>query len=72
VSATVGTVREWMHSRKGPVRGVVVWDTDEWLHIRLDGDQSIRYYGAAGRIDGPTLDGEVLVCRKSFMTEVQS
>lgn len=62
-------VRRWIHGRKGPIRGVIVWENDEWMDVRLVGDHEIRYLSVTQRLDGPTDDGEVLRVRKSFLTE---
>ena len=62
-------VKTWVHSRKGPVTGVVVREDDTWMWIRLVGDHRLRYGSESnrGRIDE---DGEVMCVRASLMREV--
>jgi hypothetical protein len=62
-------VRKWLHSRKGPIRGVVVREDDTWTHIRLVGDQRLRYFSVARTLEGHE-DGEIITARTSFLTEV--
>lgn len=59
---------KWMHSRKGLIEGELIKHDDgsDWAHIRLVGDQTIR--GARGPQDW--FDGDVLVARRPFLTEV--
>lgn len=62
-------VREWNHSRKGRIRGVVVFTHDDWYQIQLVGDHNLKYVSASLR--GQTdLDGEVITVRRSFLREV--
>ena len=63
-------VQEWMHSRKGRIRGAVVWDGDgEWVKIKLAGDHQLKYLSISNRgyVDA---DGEVITVRKTFLREV--
>lgn len=58
----------WMHDRKGPVRGRLVREDDQWMWIVLDGDQQLRYLSAYNRgvVDQ---DGSVMCLRKTLMHE---
>jgi hypothetical protein len=68
-AAEQAPVREWLHSRKGRIRGTVVREDDVWVTIRLAGDHALRYasQGNRGRVDE---DGEPLVVRRSLLTEI--
>ena len=59
-------VRTW-HSRKGMVRGVVVFENETWLHVRLAGDHRLSYGSEAlrGRVDEA---GSVVRLRKGPST----
>lgn len=52
----------YLHDRKGVIVGDIVRQDDTWTHIRLAGDQRLRYMSEAnrGRID---CDGDILTVR---------
>jgi hypothetical protein len=62
-------VQEWMHSRKGRIRGAVIFQHDDWVQIQLAGDHALKYMSVSnrGRVD---TDGEVITVRRSFLREV--
>lgn len=67
-------VRAWDHSRKGRILGVEVGGDETWAHIRLVGTHQVRWLSASNRLrqveSGGEHDGEVMVLRRSLMTEV--
>lgn len=64
-------VRTFNHVRKGPLRGIVVWESEdgEWFDVQLVGDHNVRYVSIEGRLNGATEDGEIVRCRKSLTHE---
>lgn len=56
------------HSRKGPVTGVKVGENDEWISVRLVGEQELRYASIENRLLGPHPDGDVVTLRKSLIS----
>lgn len=63
-------VKEWMHARKGRIRGAVLWDDGgEWVQIKLTGDHTLSYMSLSnhGRVDE---DGDVITVRRKFLREV--
>lgn len=64
-------VREWLHARRGRIRGVVVWEDETWVKIRLVGDHDLHY----ARPPRPFTrhaegEGDVLTARKRLLEEV--
>ena len=57
-------IRTWEHSRKGRIRGRILAQHGEWLHIELTEDHNLRMHA-----DGHRQRGEVVVVRASFMRE---
>jgi hypothetical protein len=57
---------KWLHSRKGVIEGEIVTQHDEWVEIRVTGDQIHRH----GRGNEAVADGEIITVRKSFLREM--
>ena len=57
---------KWLHNRKGVIEGEITLVHDEWVEIRLSGDQRLRT--AKGWEDHK--DGEIVTVRKSFIKEM--
>lgn len=70
--ATEKPVRRFKHTRKGPIVGHVVWESEdgEWFDIELVGEQTLRYASISNRLAGPNPDGDVVRVRSSMVTEV--
>ena len=60
----------YLHDRKGVIVGDIVRQDNVWTHIRLTGDQQLRYMSEAnrGRIDG---DGEIVTVRTSYIRPIE-
>lgn len=59
-------INTFHHSRKGPIRGTVVWTSDDWYDIRLHGNQTLRYSGGTDL----RVHGDVIRVRISLITAV--
>ncbi|AON97354.1 hypothetical protein BIZ71_gp61 [Gordonia phage Hedwig] len=59
----------WNHRRRGRIEGEIIWERDDWVHIRLVGDHRLSYGSESnrGRIDA---DGERITVRRSLLEEV--
>ncbi|QKY80055.1 hypothetical protein SEA_DOGGS_55 [Gordonia phage Doggs] len=69
VSPTQPQSTVWNHRRKGRIEGEIIWERDDWVHIRLTGDHRLSYGSESnrGRID---VDGECITVRRSLLEEV--
>jgi len=57
----------WEHAHKGRIKGKVVKDLGEFVHIRLDKDAPIVESGTCN-----WQPGEIIVCRKSFLRRLNA
>lgn len=59
-------IRTFIHQRKGKLSGIVTQESEEWLTLKLYGDQQVQYMN--GKATEP--DGIEIQMRKSFIREV--